>query len=372
MQAGYVYKNGKYWTLRYYEDVLVSGQLVRKQKARKLAPVGDQYPTKTSVKELAESFLAPINSHQRRPESSQRVVDFLEHTYLPWVRLNKRPSTAKGYTDMFKLVRDHLGDVTMHEFHTPEAQRLMNAACPIEGMAHTTHKNVKSFLSGAFRFAKQEGAIDRENPMRDVSIPRGLRAEDDHAYTLDEVTRMLAVLEEPARTIVLVAALSGLAKAELKGLRWEDFDGEALDVSRNVWSGIVGETKTLARRAPVPVLAVVKDALEEHREREGRSEGFIFQARNGKPLRLENVARRDIRPALDKAGIAWHGWHAYRRGVATNLYELGAPPKTVQAILRHANVSTTLAHYIKPRDEQSRKAMDKLGAAFKKAARKLA
>src|SRR5262249_44887378 len=34
--------------------------------------------------------------------------------------------------------------------------------------------------------------------------------------------------------------------------------------------------------------------------------------------------------------IAWRGWHAARRGLGTNLYRLGVPEKTIQAILRHA------------------------------------
>src|SRR5437762_8575830 len=37
----------------------------------------------------------------------------------------------------------------------------------------------------------------------------------------------------------------------------------------------------------------------------------------------------------------WHGWHAARRGLGSNLYHLGTPEKVIQRILRHANVSTT-------------------------------
>ena len=29
----------------------------------------------------------------------------------------------------------------------------------------------------------------------------------------------------------------------------------------------------------------------------------------------------------------WHGWRAFRRGLATNLHRLGAPDKTIQAAL---------------------------------------
>ena len=59
-----------------------------------------------------------------------------------------------------------------------------------------------------------------------------------------------------------------------------------------------------------------------------------------------NVLNRTILPVLRKAGIEWHGWHAFRRGLATNLYRLGVADKTIQAILRHANVGTTMNIYV--------------------------
>jgi hypothetical protein len=42
------------------------------------------------------------------------------------------------------------------------------------------------------------------------------------------------------------------------------------------------------------------------------------------------------------------------------LYRLGVPEKTIQAILRHANVSTTNTHYIKSAADDTRAAMAKL------------
>ena len=62
----------------------------------------------------------------------------------------------------------------------------------------------------------------------------------------------------------------------------------------------------------------------------------------------------------DKMLPGWHGWHAARRGLGTNLYRLGVPEKTIQAILRHANVSTTNMYYIKSAADDTRVAMAKL------------
>src|ERR1035438_6280944 len=56
----------------------------------------------------------------------------------------------------------------------------------------------------------------------------------------------------------------------------------------------------------------------------------------------------------------WHGWHAARRGLGSNLYRLGVPDMVIQRILRHANVSTTATYYIKTAADDVKHAMEKL------------
>ena len=60
----------------------------------------------------------------------------------------------------------------------------------------------------------------------------------------------------------------------------------------------------------------------------------------------------------------WHGWHAARRGLGSDLYALGITEKTIQAILRHANVSTTNTYYIKTVSADTQAAMAKLEEAI--------
>jgi integrase len=193
---------------------------------------------------------------------------------------------------------------------------------------------------------------------------------------------MLRLLSEPARTIVAVAAFSGLRRSEIRGLRWEDYDGEEIRVMRSVWEGFVNETKTRKSKAPVPVITPLRKMLDLFRLQCGNPQtGVMFATMKGTPLSLNNVLNRQILPALNgcvhcgkmereheetheykriEARPEWHGWHAFRRGLATNLHDLGVPDKTIQAILRHANVSVTMNSYVKTLDAQSIAAMAQL------------
>ena len=62
----------------------------------------------------------------------------------------------------------------------------------------------------------------------------------------------------------------------------------------------------------------------------------------------------------DKTLPQWHGWHAFRRGLATNLHRLRVSDKVIQQILRHANVTTTMNIYVKTVSVDAANAMKSL------------
>ena len=199
---------------------------------------------------------------------------------------------------------------------------------------------------------------------------------------------MLAVLPEPAHTMVATAAFTGLSRSEIRGLTWEAFGEDELHVLRSIVAGRVQETKTRARKAPVAVLPSLAQVLKRHRERQGNPEtGPIFRTGKGTPLDPNNLLHDQILPALNRcatckrsekkhaANVAheyrrdpsiplWHGWHAFRRGLATNLHRLGVQDKTIQAILRHSNVAVTQACYIKTASQDSVRAMAALDSVL--------
>lgn len=366
MQKGTIRLVGNCWLLRYYEPVIEDGRIVKRPKAKKLATYSkEKYRTEDDVRALADLILAPINAQTAQAESTQKVSTFLEHVYLPYVAQAKKPSTVKSYADMFRLIKPYVPDVGISAVRTSTIDRLIQAVADSKPRAHTTLRNVKSFLSGAFRYAKRIDAIT-DNPVRDSVVPKGLPKGETPAATLEEIQKFLTLLPEPAKTAVLVAAMTGLRLGEVKGLQWSDIVGDVIYVKRSVYSGHVTEVKTQSSRAPVPLLPIVKKALEAHRQ-QSTGNTFIFVGpKSGRPLRLENVVRRDIKPALEKAGIKWLGWHSFRRGVGTNLHALGADDLTISHILRHGNVTVTQSFYEKPVHAGSHKAMKKLEKALKK------
>lgn len=364
-QRGRIELRGTTWLFRYRERVLEEGRIVSRPKSKKLASKSREYPDAESVRPLADLILAPILTKTAPAESRHTLSNFVEHVYLPEAAARLKPSTAQTYRTLWRLVGPYVSGKEMREYRTSDVDKMLAATVGTR-FSHNTNKKVKAFLSAIFCEARRLDFCS-VNPVVDARLPKGKTTEPTEAYTLDEVVAMLKVLPEPGRTAVLVAALTGLRVSEIKGLRWEDYTGDALHVRRSVWQGKVSDTKTITSAAPVPVVGPVRDVLAKQRKRVPSANPWIFPGdRCGRPLRLENTLRREMLPALEKAKIEWRGWHAFRRGVGTILNGLGVDSKTIQTILRHARVETTQAFYVRPVDSAAKAAMSKLSAAFAK------
>ncbi|MCU1240921.1 MAG: phage integrase [Candidatus Acidoferrum typicum] len=348
-QAGYVFKKGSNWYVRYREDVLLEdGSFKRIQKCRRLANATGQYRTKRAAKQLVDEIIGPLNDGASKPESTMSLNQFIEVAYLPYVSDQKRPSTYSGYKNIWLRYVQPNGGVALRDVRTFEAEQMLKIIARQGDLSRTTLGHIKHFLSGVFRFARRQGVLHTPNPMHDVEIPKCRPAGETYAYSLEEETQMLAILPEPAATVVAMAAFTGARKGELRGLTWENYDGSEIRVMKSVWRNHVDEPKRPKSKAAIPVIAPLKALLERHRARCGNvRRGFIFSNEQGRPMNLEALAVDVIRPALGKADLPWYGWHAFRRGLATNLHRLGVSDKVIQQILRHANVTTTMNIYVK-------------------------
>jgi len=328
--------------------------------------------------------MATVNSGTVPAERIVTIGDFVERVYLPWIAEHKRPSTAKGYRDIWE---DHLKPLSEHvwlkDTRTYHVQGWLNQIGAGK-LSRNTLKHVKSVISGIFTLAKQQDYFQAENPARDSAVnPKAAEPQETYAYSLEEIQTILSLLPEPAATAFAVAAFMGLRHGEIQGLLWENYRDGEMFVSRSIWNGRISDPKTRKGRAPVPVIRQLADRLEMHRRRSANPlAGPIFANAVGKPLALSSVVNRVILPALNRCETCakaesdhqkanhpykrdaripgWQGWHAARRGLGSNLYRLGVPDMVIQRILRHANVSTTATYYIKTASDDVRMAMTKL------------
>jgi integrase len=276
------------------------------------------------------------------------------------------------------------------DFRTIDGESLMRDIERKHGaaLAHGSYRIIKVTLSAIFTHAKRLGFVDH-NPIHGVSVPKGRRhGRKRFAYSLEEIEAHLdlfsansirvqcgetvytpTVSSATIRALIAVAAFAGLRHGEIRGLWWEDDDDDRLMIRRSVWRTLVKDTKTYEDEenpGVVPIIRPLRVLLDAIRPE--NAYGWIFPNRIGGALDLTNITERVIKPVFEANGLEWKGWHAYRRGLATNLKKLGVPDRTIQAILRHENVSTTQRFYIKTAHEDAMDAMRRFEQKLKCAA----
>jgi integrase len=369
-QKGSLWKSRGWWYLRFRdEEQQPDGTFKRVQKAERLAPVEGETRSKESqtLLSLMEERMAQINGSNNAdiPMRLLTIGQFVEQHFLPMMKEQRRRTTYITVESIWRgQLKDHVGYDKLRDFDTPAAEAALRAIVHNHPEYHHSYvKKIKTTLSSIFKYARRRGAVTIANPVKDVLIPPAVRSQPRGTYTLEDVNRMLALLEGTARVVVAVAAFAGLRRGELQGLLWEDYDGEQIFVRHNCTGGVTGELKTDASNAPVPVIAPLRKILAEHRTNANGST-YMFPGSKGTWRNLQHVAEDEIIPKLKLLGLDWYGWHAFRRGLASNLYRLGVPDKHVQAILRHANVNTTMKHYVRTSSQDSIEAMARLEQAI--------
>jgi integrase len=369
-QEGYIWRTGRSWYGRWWDDVLQDGRVVRKQRSIKLADYCDRHRTNRDVRSLLEEILRPLNQGRVRPESTLPVADYVTQFYLPNAQENCKPSTYSAYKTQWEMyLAPRLSKVVLRDFRTADAARLLEDIHCANGLGRSTLRHLKSFLSGVFSHAINQGVMDGINPIREARIPKKACAPaETHAATPDEVLAMMDALEkagkQKARAAVAMMFFAGLRPGEARGVCWEDFDGKQLFVRQSVWRTFATSPKTADSAKPVPVIEPLRSILAELRVADGNpASGPILRGpKAGRPLNLDNLARREVRDTLMEAKIAWHGWYSLRRGIATTVHNLEKDPMAAKGLLRHSSVITTQKHYIKEVPETTLNAMRKVEA----------
>lgn len=381
MQSGHIRVNGRWWILKVREWVVKDGAKKRVDSYKKLRQVryneGKQVPG--DVQALADLELAKVNVGQGQGQSADSLKSYIERFLQKGVgRTGRRleESTIRSYRRDYDAIKELIPEIQLRQVRTPDINKLFRALIEQDSddiRATSAYRNIRNFLSGVFREAVGEGAIDF-NPVRDAMVLSGNES-DTHAYTLQEIHKLHDTANDhTAQAAFMVMAFTGLRKGEVKGLRWTDYDKKArvLNVQRAVVQGKVKDTKTKASKAPVPVVSIVQKALDAHLKRNS-GDGYIFHAAGDSQalINLEHLVFDVVRPKLQKAGVEWHGLHAFRRGLNTTMKDLGIDKSTRVDIMRHVPRDVTDKYYGKSSLTQMRNALEKVEAKYKAIEKKL-
>lgn len=364
-QRGHVLLQGDVWYVKYREDLIVGGK-EKPVRIRRCTRLGtkSEFPTKRLAERRAEQILSRINGLDYRPGRVATFEELVER-WKTEVLITQSPSSARAVRSHLRVhILPQVGKLRLEQFGAENQQSFISRVSA-RGVSRKTVLNILGTLSSMLTTARNWGYTCETIDMDKLRLPpRGEKQEQPH-FTVDQLNKILAIAEEPWRTLFCISTLDGLRAGELLGLQWGDLDLDRglLHVRRSAWYGKAQTTKTKSSETalpiPAPLIAVLKAYQTQWRP---NPQGWLFTTRNGRPPSSNKVVEYALWPILDALNVPRCGLHAFRHSHTALLLDAGATPKVAQRQLRHADARTTLEIYGHVVGDAHREAVEKVAS----------
>lgn len=310
--------------------------------------------TGTSEQEVADKYADLKYSQENGRTLGRKKHNFELFTERNWQYISQTVSTdtEKDYrTYLEKDLLPFFGKTNVEDIDWRTIQAFYD-----KFKAHsfsTVHKR-KVILSRILQIAVGDGLIPND-PTKDKRLTHSKRKTErpvPNVRAFREFLKQITLLNASnERLYMALASYTGLRRGEILALRWEDisFENAVISVKHAVNTrqtskeapGVIKEPKTASGKRIVPMVVPLMNILLTERHQHE----FIIVDSEGSPMHTEaqyNTMWRSIRKQID---LGQYTSHSFRHAMCTVLIAGGVDIKTVQAILGHAQASTTLDIY---------------------------
>ena len=293
-----------------------------------------------------------------------------------WLSTKKvAPLTLRGYE---QIVRNHLiahlGNIKLQDIRAFHIQALFNDMADVKKLSNRTIQHTGAVLRMALRDAVEIDNLITINPATRIKLPQVI-TKTPAPYSREELNRLLKVAKGHRLYFFFrLAAYTGARRSELCALKWSDFDGSAVLISKSRVSdgkNVIEQNRTkggLNHQRRVPLDAETVKEFQAHKERQvlerlylgddvWKDSGYVFTSESGEPIHPDSVTR--IYAKLQKkAGLRYNRLHDARHSHATELLRSGEPLHVVAHRLGHRDAMVTATIYAHIDTEQAESASE--------------
>jgi integrase len=330
---------------------------------------------KTEAQAALRKLVAEVAAGKHVGTSANLSV-LLDHWLAECKRKGRSPNTLETYRQhVERRLKPRLGDVRLSDLTAHHLDRFY-AELDAEGLKPGTIRLFHSMLSGALSLAVRWSWI-AQSPAMHASPPPPTRPTDDGALTPAVVLSLIGEADKDDQdmaTLLTLAALTGMRRGELCGLRWSDVDAEhqAIRISRALVPGKGGqherppkggETRVVALGSPgLALLARYRAILLERTGREPN--GWLLSYDGGTtPMRAKSVTEYVAALGLRLDPPLKVHLHLTRHFSVTQLLGAGVDLLAVSRRHGHSSVAITgdiYGHALPARDQYAANVLAKV------------
>lgn len=348
--------------------------------------------TKKEVKEKMETYklLNPIN---KAAINEYTVATWFNYWLWNIKKRDIKPKTFERYECIYRnyIKGSEIANIPLYKFKLNNLQAYYNRLSD-NGKSPSIIKTINEKLKSSMIDAEKNGYIEK-NYCQLVNLPKEKRKEKKiEVFSVDQQNDFLEIIKGHEFEILFLLALgTGLRRGELLALRWSDidFENKTINVDSNIQQAYIfedeetkrlekieQEPKTINSFRTVPIPSKVLDKLQEHKQKQEQyklafqeryiDNDFVICDKYGKALDVKRPTRM-FYSIQKKMGIPEDEkikFHGLRKTYATRLFEKEVPPKTVQMLLGHSEISITLDIYTQVMENKKVEAIEKIDDIF--------
>lgn len=298
-----------------------------------------------------------------------------------------KPKSFEKYEGIYRnYIKDsELGKVKLKDLRTTHIQRYYNKLQNQDNKPPSTIRGINTRLKPCLGEAEKQGYINK-NYCKMVTLPKNNATKDIQVLSQTDQQRFIeAIKGHKLEMLFLIALSTGLRLGELLGLKWSDIDfntgmltvNRTLSRVKNQDTGKyevieqIPKTKNSNRVIPIPSNILTK--LKDHKKIQSKQRLFVGEAYiNNNYVFTDDIGNpiddkrpgRNLKSILTKLDINPIKFHALRHTYATRLFEANVPPKTVQVLMGHYDISITMDIYTHVMEDTKLEAVEKLNNIF--------
>lgn len=309
--------------------------------------------------------------------------------------LNKKPSTKERYEGLYRnyIKPNAITSIKLLDLNQIDIQQFYNNLLKKE-ISVATIKQLNKIIAPSIRYAYNNDLILKDFTgaiiLPTESEKDKLKKESQmRVFTLAEQQKFEKLLVDHRLGFLFKVALyTGMRQGELLALKWTDIDFSnneihinksykvTSDVSKEGRSNCIGltqtpKTKNSVRIIPIPSLLIPLFKINKKFQKANKLKLANFYVENnlvfcncyGKHLDPSGI-RKDLKKLLKENDLPYIKFHDLRHTYATRLFENNVEAKTVQMLLGHSNISTTLDRYTHVLPNTKHKAVESLNNIY--------
>ncbi len=345
-----IYKRGRNW----YLDISVKGRRIRKR----LGP----------SKDVAKLALKDAEVKAARDEfgfiqNDIAIEKFLEK-FLEYSRTNHSKATTKRYNaviDNFKgflaaypsavflsqVKPEHIDLYKVYRkdaLVNPNGKRVESEEKATEFTRKGARSKTINFeidtLRTVFNLAIKWDYL-KENPTQKVTRLKVSDSKAPRFLTIEECERFLSYCPDDLHPIYFTFLNTGMRKAELENLEWGDIDLKR----RRIKIRFKPDWKPKSGEREIPMNQKLNDLLTELKKKNasGLKSNYVFPHSDGRKLKTK-LRRQLIKIAIEANIKDLTTLHSLRHTFASQLIMKGVDLPTVQKLMGHSDIQTTMIY----------------------------